>query len=202
MTTPRRILTTAVLGTVLALVAIAAGCGTGQPPDMQHGDAPESADSPGIRAPDSTADTHAAVPHTCEDLHETILTVPPTRQAFAARFGAPDSITAGAEPNRHVPGAIDSLFTVYYPGLVMDIRTPQNSRDMPTHVRVENDRYLAFSGIGVGTSRERLEEVLGNPTQSDAQSLTWDCGGEVEQPVTFELAAGRVTAITIAYYVD
>jgi hypothetical protein len=185
--------------TALALASVAAACGTGPPgAESQRSDAPPGGAAPAIDA----TDTVAAVPLTCEDLHETILRVPPTRRALAAAFGAPDSVHASAEPNRHVPGATDSLFTVYYPGMVLDIRTPQDARDMATYVRLEDDRYLAFPGIGIGTSRERLEDVLGTATQSDAETLIWDCGTAVEQPVTFHLADGRVAAITIAYYVD
>ena len=41
-----------------------------------------------------------------------------------------------------MPGAVDSLFSVEYPGFIMEIRTPTGARDMATHVEVEESRQL------------------------------------------------------------
>ncbi|HSK18701.1 MAG TPA: hypothetical protein VK912_06150 [Longimicrobiales bacterium] len=152
----------------------------------------------------TTADAvrNGAVPSSCEDLHATMLKVAPTRQAFAAEFGAPDSIARRAEPNRHDPAAVDSLFTVHYPRLVLDIRTPAGSRDMATHVGVEDNRYLAYPGIGIGAAASKVEEVLGEPRERGPGSMTYECGMGAEQPVTFTIADGRVSAVDIAWYVD
>ncbi|MGH7449540.1 MAG: hypothetical protein ACRELT_18335 [Longimicrobiales bacterium] len=149
-----------------------------------------------------TIDGSAAVPAGCDDLHNTILKATPTRQTFGAAFGSPDSMIRSVEPNRHVPGALDSLFTVYYPGLAMSIRTPEAARDMATHVHIESNRYLAYPGIGIGTTPERLVDFLGDPSERDQEALTWDCSEHVEQPVTFRIVGGRVHAIDITYYVD
>lgn len=143
-----------------------------------------------------------AVPADCEDLQDAILRVPPTRAALAAEYGAPDSVRSSTEPNRHVAGATDSLFTVHYPGFVADMRTPAGARDMATHVLVESSRYLAFPGIGIGATADRLREVLGEPDDAGSAYVRYQCSDAVEQPVTFRLTAGRVSAIEIHYYVD
>lgn len=157
---------------------------------------------PSAQADTAAVSASASLPNGCDDLHARILAAAPTREAFAAAFGAPDSIAAATEPNRHVPNAVDSLFTVYYPGFVMDIRAPQGGRDMATSVLVEDNRYLAYPAIGLGARAEQLEEALGPPTASREDSLTWDCGLEVAQPVTFVLGNGQVARIEISYYVD
>jgi len=203
--------------TALVLVA-AAGCGTGQPPADSPNGGP-SADAPAGAASTDTAaggaDTDAAsgntaggaassgsVPSSCDDLHYEILKAPPTRQAFADAFGPPDSVAASVEPNRHIQGATDSLFTVHYPGAVLEIRTPPDARDMATHVRVTDSRYLAFPGIGPGTPADRVEEVLGEPHERSAGYVRYQCSEAVEQPVTFRISDGRVIAVEIDYYVD
>jgi hypothetical protein len=194
------------------LAAASLSCGTGQPSvgsqagSEDGGDPPGGDDVPGN--PGSvTGDTSGevnpgSVPATCDGLHYEILKVPATREAFAAAFGQPDSTAVATEPNRHIPGAVDSLFTVHYPGLLMDIRTPPGSRDMATHVRVTDDRYLAYPGLGMGTSAARVEEVLGEPRERAADYLRYQCGEGAEQPVTFRIAGGRVSAVEIDYYVD
>lgn len=190
---------------VLTLIALAAvSCGTGQPAVESPGDN-ETPVGATDTASDLSVDTvmdGAAVPATCNDLHHTVLKVPPTRHAFSTEFGAPDSVGSTVEANRHMPGAVDSLFTVYYPGLVLDIRKPEGGRDMATHVAAKDNRYLAFPGIGIGTKAARIEQVLGEPAQRDHAHLTYHCSEHVEQPVTFRIRDGRVSAIEIAYYVD
>ena len=184
----------------VALCAIALGCDAGQPgSDPDAGDSNPEMDLP-VASDNAAGD--GATPASCEDLHATMLKVSPTRQAFTEEFGAPDSIARSAEPNRHDPAAVDSLFTLYYPGLVLDIRTPAGARDMATHVRVEDNRYLAFPGIGIGAAALKVEEVLGEPQARGAGRLTYDCGMGAEQPVTFSVPDGRVRAVEIAYYVD
>jgi hypothetical protein len=142
------------------------------------------------------------VPDDCRDLHATLLRAAPTREAFAAAFGEPESIHRDSEPNRHVEGAVDSLFTVRYPGFLMHIRTPRGGRDMADHIMVRDNRYLAWPGIGIGVAAERIEAVLGTPTRREPGALTYDCSEHVEQPVTFRLAGGVVEAIEVAFYVD
>lgn len=191
---------------VLALAALTACGGSGQPSlDTQPGGEPAAGPdtAAGSRAAVDTAGAAAgAVPSGCADLHYNILKAVPTRQAFSAEFGQPDSVVSTVEPNRHVPGAIDSLFTVHYPRFVMDIRTPSGGRDMATEVHLEDNRYLAYPGIGIGASAARVREVLGDPHDEGPAFLTYQCSEHVEQPVTFRVADGRVAAIEIAYYVD
>lgn len=185
---------------LVAICALAPGCA-----DRQSGpDRPGDGSSPGVEVPVTAGDAveEGAVPASCEDLHATMLRVPPTRQAFAAEFGAPDSIARSAEPNRHDPATVDSLFIVYYPRLVLDIRTPAGARDMATHVRVEDNRYLAYPGIGIGATAREVEEALGEPGARDPGRLIYQCGSGAEQPVMFSIPNGRVRAVEIAWYVD
>lgn len=175
------------------------GCGGTEPRSTAAAsDAPAPQNDSGPADPGSGE----AVPQSCDNLHESILAAAPTREAFAGAYGPPDTVIATTEPNRHVPGAVDSLFTVAYAGFVMEIRTPAGARDMATHVEVEDNRYLAFPGIGIGAPAERLEDVLGPPTSASAGRVTYDCSEAVEQPVTFVIEDGRVARIEIAYYVD
>jgi hypothetical protein len=196
---------------VFALCASAAGsCGTGQPSVGSHEGEQAGSGQVSTARPDSGEATGNAedsatagrVPSTCEDLHYRILEVPATRDAFAAAFGQPDSVAASTEPNRHIAGAIDSLFTVHYPGAHLEIRTPPGGRDMATHVRVTDNRYLAYPGIGPGTAAARVQAVLGEPRERAVGYLRYQCGEGAEQPVTFRIAAGRVSAVEIDYYVD
>ena len=151
---------------------------------------------------DETPATSTALPAGCAGLERTLLTFEPERAGLRTAFGAPDSVVAHAVPNRHVPGVIDTLFTLRYPGLTVEIHKPGEGHDLAAGVTVEDNRYIAFPRIGIGAPADSVTALLGAPTSRKAQSLIYDCGEEVNQPVTFEVQNGRVQRIVISYYVD
>ena len=170
----------------------------------------EAADeTPVLDAPparDTTDVASSASLPECATLAETLLRTPATRSALAAAYGAPDSVRATTEPNRHIQGATDSLFAVYYPGLAVMLRTPPAARDLVSHVSVTDDRYLAHRRIGIGATEKAVIATLGEPHDraeaGETTSLTYACGVAVEQPVTFHLRDDAVVRIEASYYVD
>jgi hypothetical protein len=186
-----------------ALLAVACG---GSDDGRVHDTAADTVGGGRTADSDTAAGTVApdmsTLPDGCEGLEYSILRTAPNRAALARTFGEPDSLHADTEPNRHVPDATDSLFTVFYPGITVDIRKPAGG-DMATHVDLRDNRYIAFPAIGVGASATRVAEALGEPTRRTNYSLVYDCGMHVEQPVTFHLdGRGVVDRIAIDYYVD
>jgi hypothetical protein len=150
----------------------------------------------------STDSATVGAPMSCDGLEYNILRADITRASMRERYGAPDSIVATTEANRHVPGLTDSLFAVHYAGLTAHIRTPPSNRDLGTEVHVSDNRYLRHPEIGIGVGPATLVNVLGQPTRSDTTSLVYECGDGAEQPVTFHLAQNVVHRIEIRYYVD
>lgn len=138
----------------------------------------------------------------CEGLETSILSAPATRAGLREAFGDPDSTSSKTEPNRHVPGAIDSLFVVHYTGLVARLRKPPDGPDLAEYVRVTETRYLRYPDLGIGARSSDIVKTLGEPTETDPASLVYDCGMGAEQPVTFHLGDGVVESIEIDYYVD
>ena len=176
------------------MVLFAAACAPdGAPPE----DAPGRVEGPEDRQQPAAVETIA-----CENLARTILAVEPVRASLQRQFGVPDSITATTEPNRHVPGRVDSLFVVHYSGLTASLRKPGGGEDMVDGVVVTESRFLAHPAIGVGAPEARVIAALGAPTRRTAGSLVYDCGEHVEEPVTFHLRDGVVQRIEIDYYLD
>jgi hypothetical protein len=183
---------------VLATTALAmlSGCTTGQ--EHQAAEDRDTADARG------EASRGEALPAGCEGLAETILRFEHTRANLVRHMGPADSVEAVAHPNRHVPGVTDSLFTIYYPGLVAGVHKPGGGEDLVSHVAVTDNRHLAFPRIGIGAQQDSVIAALGVPTegQADGSALTYNCGMGPDQPVTFHLQANRVSRITVEYYVD
>ena len=185
---------------VIAVAALLATACVEERPDAPPSRAGEAVGTASAARGGSSADT-ADIP-SCDDLANELLRTPITRAALSAEYGAPDSLLATTEPNRHVEGATDSLFTVFYPGLTALLRTPTDARDMVTHVTVSDNRYVAYPRIGIDADAASVTDALGAPHTRDAGSLVYACGEAVEQPVTFHLANGVVRSIDISYYVD
>lgn len=190
----RKFLVIGVLATGLGI-----GC-TSEPPDGRGGSV-EDERGPGIPSPDPDSPDVAGL--TCEGLEENLLRAHASRAELAGTFGTPDSVSSTTEPNRHVPGATDSLFVTYYPGLVAHFRKPPEGGDLVSLVEVEDNRYLRYPAIGVGAGEERVISVLGEPRTHEPGRLVYECAGMGPgQPVTFRLSDGVVERIEIAYYVD
>ena len=185
------------LALVIALATLA--CAADRPEQIPAPDSAGAADT-------TRAAADRALALDCDTLAATLLRTGATRSALAQAYGEPDSVEATTEPNRHMPDATDSLFVVHYPGLGVTLRTPPSARDLVSAVMVTDNRYLAYPSIGIGTREEAVVAALGEPderTEGDGTTvLTYACGEEVEQPVTFHIRDGVVVRIEASYYVD
>lgn len=139
-----RILTAMILG------ALAAACSDGERPDR-----PETGDVAG-------ADTAASL---IERLYDYGLSFGESMSEIEGTLGAPASADTSLEPNRHVPDATDSLFTLRYDGLTFELNRPGPvDGDLLTSVGMTSaDRELP-GGVRIGTTtRDHLTSRLGMP---------------------------------------
>ncbi len=126
-----------------------------------------------------------------------------SRASLQGALGAPDTVEAMTEPNRHIPDGIDSLFFVHYAGASATLRKPPAGGELLEKVVVTDARHLRWSEPGIGTAEARVLELLGEPLERDADVLVYQCGeGPVDEPVTFLLANGVVREVVFTYYVD
>lgn len=180
------------VGTCLLLAA--SGCA--DPPGEGADD--QGAGAPATDSPPSAGILPGSLP--CEGLESAVLAAPITRADLRGALGAPDSVAASTEPNRHIPGAVDSLFTLAWPGLDLQLRVPPNGKELPVRLEATTNRALAHPWVGVAP--ERVEAILGPATRRTQESLVYDCGLGASQPVTFRLAGGAVTGVVVSFYVD
>jgi hypothetical protein len=126
-----------------------------------------------------------------------------TRAQLVAEAGGPLDTGERVEPNRHTPGAQDSIIRFVYDGMIVQVRKPGPSNEMFEHVTVSSRKWLNFPYFRPGLTEANLTGVLGEPQQRAAGKLTYECGGgEVENPVVFEMKDGAVQRIVFNYYVD
>lgn len=125
-----------------------------------------------------------------------------TRAELASALGAADSVQSEVVPNRHVPGAQDTLFTIFYPGLVVGIHRPGPGGELLSSAEVWSNRYLRYPAIGA--RRSSILAAFGPPDRMATDSLTYRCTSCIagDDPVTLVFVEDRVERVGFSFYVD
>lgn len=121
------------------------------------------------------------------------------------RLGPPDSITTAPQPNRHVPGQMDTLRTYFYDGVRLTVYDVTNSADQfVTTMQVTGPAYVTQDSLHVGSSRSEVENTLGAPDRQDGDEYIYELGEPVAAPNLLRLTveADTVQRMTWSFYVD
>lgn len=126
-----------------------------------------------------------------------------SRAELLTEAGRPTKTEVEVVPNRHVPDQQDSIIRMEYDGMTVQLRRPGPGGEMFEYVAVTKRKWLNFPFFKPGVSEENVVTAMGEPQRRDARQLIYECGGgEVENPVVFELEDGAVQRIVFNYYVD
>jgi hypothetical protein len=158
----------------------------------------------GTREPAEGWSVEPRVPTADEFTQHGLLPIGQTRDELRARLGEPLELRSTTVPNRHVEGVTDTLFEVVYPGLVVNIHRPGAVEgEFVSHVDVEDNRYLRFPAVGIGTTRDALERALGPPHERSENEYVYLCETclGADEPVIFYFEDDRVRRIRFTYYV-
>jgi hypothetical protein len=117
-------------------------------------------------------------------------------------LGEPDSATAEEIPNRHVPGVMDTIFTIYYTDLSARFHRPGGGGDLLSMVQVADNRHLRYPVIG--SDLATVEGAFGPPDAVSDSSVTYRCTTcqAGDDPVELALVDGEVRRVRFNYYVD
>jgi hypothetical protein len=164
-----------------------------------------SADQPPPPPPGESNGTSTSIslPTREEFIRQGLSTPELSRAAFAEALGAPDSVTAEAVPNRHIPTATDTILTLYYPELMARIHRPGPGGELPAAVAVTDNQYLRYPVIG--TPVERIVESFGPPDERSDSAVTYYCTSCVagNDPVRLFVGdRGEVHRVRFEFYVD
>ena len=126
-----------------------------------------------------------------------------SRAGLIAEAGQPGQTIVTVEPNRHDPNVQDSIFKFEYDGLTVQIRKPGPGGELVEYVAVAKRKWLKFPYFKPGVSATSIIQAIGEPQRREGDNLVYTCGGgEVEEPVVFEIKEGTVQRIVFNYYVD
>lgn len=190
-------------GLILCILASAGGCAEAPTPEGAGPEIP-SAEAPAPE-PDGVADEAAerpALPGRVVFVDSALAVRPESRAELQALLGAPDSTQMEVVPNRHVPGVLDTLYTVHYSDLVARFHHPGGGGDLLSMVEVTHDRHLRYPVLG--RSVTDVDAAFGRPDEASDSSLTYYCttceaGHDPVELIFHELA---VRSVRFSFYVD
>jgi hypothetical protein len=107
------------------------------------------------------------------------------------RLGPPLRAEAGAVPSYRDPAVVRLTRRLSYPGLVIDVFPTGRLRRVRI---VAAGRGLPF-GLDVGSPREDVERILGEPQESDDGHVMYLYSDGYPETVDFHLRDGRVRGI-------
>lgn len=167
--------------------------------------APASVPEPGSRGEgEAVADSAevVALPSRTEFVNRGLAVPVDSREDLRSRLGAPDSLAEEVVPNRHVPGVMDTIYTLYYPEVVARIHHPGGGGDLVSMVEVGSNRHLRFPILGL--SVDRVDEAFGRPDEASDSSLVYYCASCVagNDPVEIVFVDGEAKRVRFNYYVD
>ncbi|MDX1647711.1 MAG: hypothetical protein R3304_11255 [Longimicrobiales bacterium] len=203
MTTPTPKKHALALFVATLLLAALAACGpAGEPgeegtPDPGPGAVPE-APAETAEAPDP-----GEAPHTW--LQRGFVASGTTAEELRQRFGPPDARRASPTPNRHVPDQTDTLVTLEYEGLTVELYSVTGGEDLLQSIVVSSPGILAYDQpVDVGSEWATVTSVLGPPSGRRDGTPFYACEGcpAADAPVYFEVEDGVVRRIRFSYYVD
>lgn len=122
------------------------------------------------------------------------------------RLREPQRVEAAPIENRHVEGQTDTLRTLHYDGLTLEVYAVADGKEILQELRVTGEGYETAEGIGVGSTREAVRRALGEPVRSGGDTLTYETATSPDDPtpttLTVRFDGDRVAALTWTYYVD
>lgn len=129
-------------------------------------------------------------------------------EALLRRLQEPTRAETEPVENRHVPGQIDTLRTLVYDGLRIQLYevADGSGRRLVQEVTVTGEGYATAEGLGVGSTRAEVREALGEPLYAEADALGYEVQESPDDPTPallhVEFQEERVAALRWSLYVD
>lgn len=100
-------------------------------------------------------------------------TIETSKTIIINRLGKPKSIKSEIVKNHH-DDSMDTIYELYYRGLLIELyEVRSDNRSFIFHIILENKKYKTKWGLNVGSTREKIIKVLGEPGESTNTLLTF-----------------------------
>lgn len=129
-------------------------------------------------------------------------------EALLRRLPAPVRVEAEPFENRHVPGQIDTLRTLVFEGLDIHFYDVADGggRRLAQAVSVTGEGYRTAGGIGVGSTKAEVHEILGEPLYVEGHDFIYVAPESRDEVAPTQLIirfeGERVVSLLWSLYVD
>jgi len=122
-----------------------------------------------------------------------------SRKQIINKLGKPNKILKREVANSHNPDETDHLYEFFYDGLYVRIyRVKKTREEFVTDISATSEEYRLRCGLGIGSQRMDVENVLGKPTQKSKGIYTYEALGTIK----FFFRNDTVKKIEKIMYVD
>jgi hypothetical protein len=124
-------------------------------------------------------------------------------QYFFSLKGKPISEEVKPIENIHVEGQIDEWHTVKYEGCIASYyRAVPEKRNILSSLTLTSQKVQLPHGIHIGVNKSFILHLLGKPTKSSWDEITYECGDLFSETVSFKFSWGILSQISWHYEID
>ena len=125
------------------------------------------------------------------------------RLAVLGRLNRPRRVERTPQPNRHDPTQTDTVRTLHYDGLDVEVyEVSASGKELASKLEVTSSAYETADGLRVGSTHEEVERALGEPTEVDDGALVYQSDDITPTTLRFDMEGSRVEAMTWFFYLD
>lgn len=120
------------------------------------------------------------------------------------RLRPPGSEEVETLQNRHDPEQVDTLRTLHYDGLTVEVYHVGggSDREFIQSIEVTGGDYETAEGVQVGSTRTRVEEQLGSPATREGDAYVYELSDVTPNQLRIRFDGDTVSAMTWSFYVD
>lgn len=125
-----------------------------------------------------------------------------TLAEIITNLGTPQSFKTEKVKNTHNPDQIDEVYELLYDGLFIEIyKVTETNKEFVTALSVTDDKYKMKWGLNIGSSRNQVKNVLGNPSEEKNNVYIYKTD-EAPSYVSFYFRNGTMYKIYWSFYID
>jgi hypothetical protein len=95
-----------------------------------------------------------------------------TKTEIIRNLGTPKSFKVRKIENQYDPEQIDEIYELYFDGLYVGIyKVTKDGKEIFLAITVTSDKYKVKLGLNVGSSKENVVKILGEPQDKDGENV-------------------------------
>ena len=138
----------------------------------------------------------------CSFIQKSLFLFGETEVEMITVLGDPERTATEELESMWYEGQVDVVTSLWYPGLYLEtlyLYQGENSIEYPLTVDVTGESIAMPLGLGIGVSRDRVHDVMGEPMEFSDVENSWLYGCGMEE-VTFYFSGNRVDRIVCRGY--